>query len=109
MRMFLIQIAYSQLIPTVEFLRTIFYKTHNKLLLNYDKLASLDQTIEKGTYGCLTGTMLYALILDHFKIAYEIIELPNHVFLQIRAVLDNEEVFFAQLMSWKCFTNPYVA
>ena len=80
----------------LKFLRTIFYKTHNKLLLNYDKLASLDQTIEKGTYGCLTGTMLYALILDHFKIAYEIIELPNHVFLQIK--LDDKIVLFESTM-----------
>ncbi len=79
-----------------EFLKSVFYKTHDKLLLKYNKLASLDETLEDGLYGCLTGTISYALILDHFEIDYEILELPNHVFLQVK--LGDKVVYFESTM-----------
>lgn len=79
-----------------EFLKSVFYKTHDKLLVKYDKLASLDETLENGRYGCLTGTITYAIILDHFDIDYDILELPNHVFLQIK--LEDRVVYFESTM-----------
>ena len=79
-----------------EFLKSLFYKTHDKLLIKYDKLASLDETLANGRYGCLTGTITYAIILDHFEIDYDILELPNHVFLQIK--LEDRAVYFESTM-----------
>lgn len=66
------------------FLRSIFYKVHQKNLIKYDKQATMGQTLLTGNFGCLSGTALYALILDHFNFAYDIIELPNHVFIQLQ-------------------------
>lgn len=63
------------------FLRAVFYKTHSAILKDYDRLATMDQTLAYGKFGCLTGTAIYALILDHFGYEYNIIELPNHVFI----------------------------
>ncbi len=66
-----------------SFLKAIFYKTHNTLLKDYDRIATMDQTLTDGTFGCLTGTAVYALILEHFGYEYRIIELPNHVFIHL--------------------------
>lgn len=87
--------AYEEIIQKLEavrkrkksdrlFLRSIFYKVHQKSLIKYDKQATMGQTLLTGNFGCLSGTALYALILDHFNFAYDIIELPNHVFIQLQ-------------------------
>lgn len=69
----------------IAFLKTVFYKTHQKILLEYNKLANLNETLVNGSYGCLSGTMTYALILEHFNFNFDILELPNHVFIQVKA------------------------
>lgn len=66
-----------------EFLRSLFYHVHEKRLHFYDKYSVMHETLNDGTYGCLTGTALYAIILSTFDIDYNIIELPNHVFIQV--------------------------
>lgn len=74
------------------FLKAIFYKTHSSLLMEYDRLATMDQTLAKGEFGCLTGTAIYALVLEHFGYDYRIIELPNHVFIHL--TLNNKSYVF---------------
>ena len=81
----------------LRFLRTIFYKTHRKILRSYSPMASMDETIENGTYGCLTGTVVYALLLSHFNFNYEIVELPNHVFLKVK--LADQNVYFESTLA----------
>ncbi|OEK07451.1 hypothetical protein [Roseivirga misakiensis] len=66
------------------FLRSIFYRVHKKLLINYSKQATMSETMATGNFGCLTGTAIYALVLSHFNYDYEIIELPNHVFIKMK-------------------------
>lgn len=85
----------------LSFLKTLFYKTHSKILKDYSSMASVNETIEDGTYGCLTGTLIYALLLDHFDFEYDIVELPNHVFLKVK--LANEEVFFESTLAHEGF------
>ena len=63
------------------FLRLVFSKTHQQFLRNYQDFASFSALLNKGTYNCLTGTALYALILDHFGIDYQVIETNYHIFL----------------------------
>jgi len=88
-----------------RFLRTLFHKTHNKLLTRYNSLASMDETIKDGTYGCLTGTIIYALLLDHFGFDFDIIELPNHVFIKVNT--NESEVYFESTMPTEGFiTDP---
>lgn len=64
------------------FLDHVFTKTHQHILKNYKDYATFDQLIDKGDYNCLTGTALYALILEHFGFEYRIIETNYHMFLQ---------------------------
>lgn len=75
-----------------SFLRALFYKTHNSLLHEYDRLATMDETLASGNFGCLTGTAIYAILLEHFGFEYRIIELPNHVFIHLTA--NNQSYIF---------------
>lgn len=95
--------AYDKIIERLEkarrrktdedrFLRSIFYKVHRNNLVSYERVATMQETLASGEFGCLSGTALYALILGHFGYEYEIIEMPNHVFLQVH-VGDNTYAF----------------
>jgi len=65
----------------VDFLNYLFVKAHQRLLRNFTDYVSFRQTLTDGTYNCLTGTTLYALLLDHFGFEYNIIETNYHIFL----------------------------
>jgi hypothetical protein len=73
-----------------EFVRYLFFKTHQKFLKHYQPYASFGELMETGRYNCLTGVALYALLLDHFSIQHQIIETNYHIF--IIATIDDEPV-----------------
>lgn len=64
-----------------EFLEYLFAKTHQRYLRHYTEYAAFDALAKNGTYNCLTGTALYAMLLDHFNFKYRIIETNYHIFL----------------------------
>src|SRR5688572_26851974 len=66
---------------TLKFCRTLFYKTRQEFLRDYTQYASFGETLGKGKYNCLTGTALYAMLLEHFNFEYTIIETNYHIFL----------------------------
>ena len=66
-----------------DFVRFIFTKTHQEYLKDYKPYASFNELFESGDYNCLTGTILYALALNHFGISYEVIETNYHIFLTV--------------------------
>jgi len=63
------------------FLEHVFYKVHKKHLKKYEAYRSFNNLLEKGIYGCLTGTALYAIILDKLGFDYEIVETNYHIYL----------------------------
>ncbi len=65
------------------FLNYLFTKTHQRFLRNYKEYSSFNDLLDKGYYNCLTGTALYALLLDHFELPYRIIETNYHIFLMV--------------------------
>ncbi|BDD07868.1 hypothetical protein FUAX_03000 [Fulvitalea axinellae] len=67
----------------VSYLRFVFHKTRYKYLKNYQRFVTFAETFRSGTYDCVTGTALYASLLDNLGYEYEIIETPRHVFLLI--------------------------
>jgi hypothetical protein len=77
---------------TSDFLEFIFNKTHQKFLKSFSEYASFPEMLDKGRYNCLTGTALYALLLDHFDIRYQIIETNYHIFLLAQS--DNGSILF---------------
>ena len=64
-----------------DFLHHLFVKAHQKLLKRYTQYCSFNALTDDGTYNCLTGTALYALLLDHFNFDYKVIETNYHIFL----------------------------
>lgn len=90
---------YSQIIQTIanelskkktrwnndkRFIRHLFYFVHKKLLLNYKPYDTFEIMMEEGAYGCLTATILYALILDELQYDYDIVEMNYHIYLIVR-------------------------
>jgi hypothetical protein len=63
------------------FLHYVFTKTHQKFLKTFTPYATFSELFQGGNYNCLSGTALYALLLDHFKIDYTIVETNYHIFL----------------------------
>jgi hypothetical protein len=77
---------------SLKFSQFLFTKTRQSFLRRYVHEASFRQTLEKGQYNCLTGTALYAVLLDHFSIPYRIVETNYHIFLMVRT--EEGEVLF---------------
>ena len=67
-----------------SFLRKVFIKTNRKELRRYSLYSTFAETMQNGNYGCLSGTILYSLILSHFNFDFEAIELADHVYLVAR-------------------------
>ena len=66
-----------------KFLSYLFYKVHRKYLKRYQDHTTLYELLERGRYDCVTGTALYALLLEALQINYQVQELPYHVYLNI--------------------------
>lgn len=64
-----------------DFVRFLFSKTHQEYLKKYEDYAPISNLFNSGSYNCLTGTVLYALLLDHFQIPYQVIETNYHIFI----------------------------
>jgi len=67
----------------ISFLQHIFSKTEQRFLKEYRTTTTFDQIFSNGVYNCLTGTALFALVLDHFDYNYQIIETNYHIFLTV--------------------------
>ncbi len=68
-----------------QFLSHVFYKTHEKFLKTYTAHATVTDIFSKGEYDCVSGTALYAILLDQLNIDYTIKEFDYHVLLLINA------------------------
>lgn len=65
-----------------SFLKHVFYTVHRKLLGEYEQYVTFSEIFKKERkYDCVTGTALYALILDDLGIDYKIHETDYHVYL----------------------------
>lgn len=74
------------------FLGHVFTKTHQRFLKQFKPYARFDQLLTNGDYNCLTGTALYALVLDHLGFEYAIVETNYHIFLLVES--ENGKVLF---------------
>jgi hypothetical protein len=66
-----------------SFWRHVYYKVHRKYLRNYQSPATLNEVLKNGTYDCLAGTALYALIFDQLGADYRIVETSYHIYLEL--------------------------
>lgn len=63
------------------FLGHVFARTHQKFLKHYKEYATFNELFREGIYNCLTGTALYALLLEELGFQYTIMETNYHIFL----------------------------
>lgn len=66
-----------------KFLSYLFYKVHQKYLKQYQPFTSLYSLLSNGKYDCLSGTSLYAVMLNMLHIKYSIVEMNYHIYLKI--------------------------
>jgi hypothetical protein len=62
----------------------LFKAIQKRFLKEYKNYQSLRNTIQDGSFDCLTGTAVYALILKELKYDFEIWEMQHHIFLMIK-------------------------
>jgi hypothetical protein len=65
----------------VQFLHHVFTRVHQTYLMRYREHTSFGSIFTDGVYNCLTGTILFSSLFDHFGIAHEIIETNYHIFI----------------------------
>ncbi|MEO0332063.1 MAG: hypothetical protein AAF223_10305 [Bacteroidota bacterium] len=68
---------------TEQFLKHFFYYVHRNYLKNYQHHANLGDLLESGKYDCVSGTALYALLLDALHINFSVREMTYHMYLEI--------------------------
>ena len=76
-----------------RFLKRLFYKVQRDYLLNYENNVDLGSLFnDQRKFDCVTGTALYALLLDALEIDYSIKETDFHVYLLVH--LDGKDLLF---------------
>jgi hypothetical protein len=66
-----------------DFLNFLFYRTHKVYLKRYEGHTSFSQVMNEGKYDCLTGTVLYALLLKEFDFPFTVVETDYHIYLLV--------------------------
>lgn len=66
-----------------KFLRYMYYKIHRKYLKHYTHYPDFLSLFNAGQYDCVTGTALYAYLLDTLGYDYTIKELAYHIYLLV--------------------------
>ncbi len=63
------------------FIHHVFVKAHQRFFREFEEYSSFADLVSTGKYNCLSGTALFALLLDHFVIDHRIIETNHHIFI----------------------------
>ncbi|UXX80951.1 hypothetical protein N7E81_07540 [Reichenbachiella carrageenanivorans] len=64
------------------FLKHVFYTVHRKMLGEYEQYVTFSEIFKKEKkYDCVTGTAMFALVLDELGVSYEVHETDYHVYL----------------------------
>jgi len=74
------------------FLEYLFYTSHQKMLKNYNKGTTINELLSGGDYDCVSGSIMYSVLLNYFNISHRIIETDYHVF--IIAELEEKEYIY---------------
>jgi len=67
----------------IRFLRQLNRQIHEKFLKNYARFSSFPETLQSGNYDCLSGVILYVVVLDTLGYDYTIYQTNYHVYLML--------------------------
>jgi hypothetical protein len=68
----------------LSLLRTIFQKTHQRLLRKYEQHSSFNAMLSEGKFDCVSGSAALGLLLDRYGYDFDVVETDYHVFIQVR-------------------------
>lgn len=77
----------------VKFLAHVFYKVHREYLKDYKRSGTFNGIFNEGAYNCVTGTALYAFLLNQLGYLPEIYETRYHMFLVV-TLSDSSRLLF---------------
>jgi len=69
----------------MAYLRQIFLQIHKQYLKKYQRYSTFERVLLDGSYDCLTGTVLYAMVLRELGFPVEIHETGVHCYLKTYA------------------------
>jgi hypothetical protein len=61
--------------------KLLFKEVHNYFFKKYEENVFFSKIFREGIYNCVTASMLYAIVLTHYDVPFEIKETPTHVYL----------------------------
>lgn len=64
-------------------IKMIFDLTHDSFLEKYEDIVNFEKIFSEKIFNCVSGSSLYALILQSFNIPYVIKESPTHVYIVV--------------------------
>lgn len=64
-------------------IKTLFDQTHASFLTKYEDVVNFGEIFNNKSFNCVSGSALYALILNDFKIPYVIKESPTHIYVVV--------------------------
>ena len=85
-------------------LRKISRRVYRQLLLSYKPLAAFPEVMDNGSYDCLTGTLVFAWVLEQFGYDYQVRETNYHIFLTVNTpdrevLIESTERFYGFVSS----------
>lgn len=89
----------------VNFLRSVFQKSHQLLLKEYVKHSTFNEMLESGKFDCVSGSATLGMLLDRYGYNYEIVETDYHVFI-ITKVDEKEIILESTLPIGGMITSP---
>jgi hypothetical protein len=86
---------------------------HSRFLKKYNGNEYFPVTIQTGTYNCVSASMLYAMVFDHFHIPYKVMASSSHVYLvanpgENSVVIETTNPLFEKTIFTGDFKQQYV-
>ncbi|WP_343633397.1 hypothetical protein [Fluviicola sp.] len=64
-----------------KLMKELHKKIHERFLRRYKYVSPFNEIFKTGQYNCVSGTALFALVLEELDIPYNIQEMPTHVYI----------------------------
>ncbi|MEO9965156.1 MAG: hypothetical protein ABJF11_05185 [Reichenbachiella sp.] len=69
----------------LKYYKQIYDHVHERFFQKYELSHYFNEVFSNGTYNCVSGTAIYALIFEELDIAYSIKETPTHVYIVLES------------------------
>lgn len=67
---------------SLRFLEDVFFMTQQNLFVTYEEHANFSKTLHDGIFDCVTGSGIFALLLEKFGFDFKVMETDAHVYIK---------------------------